>query len=109
LGRPHEIAVGPYLLGQVLDGFGRPLLPSGATPDLACPRKLVLAAAPAATERPSIADRLSTGVRAIDALLTLGQGQRIGLFAGPGCGKTTLLGALARGIEAEVVVFALVG
>jgi type III secretion protein N (ATPase) len=109
LGRPHEIAVGPHLLGQVLDGFGRPLLPSCASPDRACPRKPVLAAAPAATERPRITNKLTTGVRAIDALLTLGRGQRIGLFAGPGCGKTTLLGALARGIEADVVVFALVG
>ncbi|MEA3119700.1 MAG: synthase in type secretion protein, partial [Paraburkholderia sp.] len=109
LGRPHEIAVGPHLLGQMLDGFGRPLLPSCASPHRACPSKPVLAAAPAATERPRIAQKLSSGVRAIDALLTLGRGQRIGLFAGPGCGKTTLLGALARGIEADVVVFALVG
>jgi ATP synthase in type III secretion protein N len=110
LGIPHEITVGTHLLGQVLDGFGRPLAKHAAAPhDPASVRARVLAAATPPTDRLRIVSPLSTGVRAIDALLTLGRGQRIGLFASPGCGKTTLMGALARGIEADVVVFALVG
>lgn len=110
LGISHQVTVGTHLLGQVLDGFGRPLSTSIASPqDPASVRRLVLAAATPPTDRPRIARPLITGVRAIDALLTLGRGQRVGLFAGAGCGKTTLLNALARGIEADVVVFALVG
>jgi len=109
LGKPHDIAIGPHLFGQVLDGFGRPLSRSWREPDGSCTRIPVMAPALPATERPRLTQRLTTGVRAIDALLTLAEGQRVGVFAGPGCGKTTLLGALARGIEADVVVFALVG
>ncbi len=115
LGKPHEIAVGAHLMGQVLDGFGRSLTASSlesipVSISASAERRVrVLADAPPASARPRIVEKLTTGVRAVDALLTLGRGQRIGLFAGPGCGKTTLLGALARGIEADVVVFALVG
>ncbi|MEX3957900.1 FliI/YscN family ATPase [Trinickia sp. EG282A] len=111
LRKPHEVAVGAGLIGRVLDGFGRPLGEPCIESVSACPcrRVPVLADAPLASSRPLIAERVTTGVRAIDALLTLGRGQRVGLFAGPGCGKTTLLGALARGIEADIVVFALVG
>jgi len=69
----------------------------------------VLSNPPTPLARPRIADTLSTGIRAIDGTLTLGRGQRIGLFAGPGCGKTTLIGALARGIDADAIVLALVG
>jgi type III secretion protein N (ATPase) len=66
-------------------------------------------APPAALGRRPIERPLATGVRAIDALMTLGVGQRVGLFAGSGVGKSTLLGAIARGTDAEVVVVALVG
>ncbi len=109
LGTPHRVSVGRHLLGERLDGFGRPLRAraAGCGPDSITVR--VLAAAPCATTRPPIDRRLVTGVRAIDALLTLARGQRIGIFAGPGCGKTTLLGAMARGIEADVIVLGLVG
>lgn len=113
LGRGHELAVGAHLLGAILDGLGRPLdplAPPGVdAPAPQCRLQPVLAAPPLPTERPRIADRLVTGVRAIDALATLARGQRIALLAGPGCGKTTLLGALARGTAADVVVLALVG
>ncbi len=127
LGAPHRVCVGPRLLGGVLDGFGRPMrlmrptrpgnaaLASGASghcgaSTLDDSRTVrVLASAPCAVSRPPIDQPLVTGVRAIDALLTLARGQRVGLFAGPGCGKTTLLGALARGIEADVIVVGLVG
>lgn len=105
----HTIEVGDHLLGRVLDAFGRPLdnaqlIPTG--PVLRCP---VITEAVGPAERPRIDTPLVTGVRAIDGLLTLGQGQRVGLFAGPGCGKTTLLAALARGVEADAVVFGLIG
>lgn len=108
LGVPHRVNVGPHLLGQVVDGFGRPLL-SAFAPSSGSSLRDVRAAAPCATDRPAAHERMVTGVRAIDALLTLAEGQRVGLFAGAGCGKTTLLGALARGIAADAIVFALVG
>lgn len=109
LGVPHRVSVGPHLLGQVLDGFGRPLRPAHPAPAVGSTGRDVLAAPPPATERPIVHERMVTGVRAIDALLTLARGQRVGLFAGPGCGKTTLLAAFARGIAADAIVFALVG
>lgn len=109
LGAPHRVNVGPHLLGEVLDGFGHPLRPGATTGDHDTQTIRVVAAAPCAITRPPIDRPLMTGVRAIDALLTLARGQRIGLFAGPGCGKTTLLGAMARGIEADVIVLGLVG
>jgi type III secretion protein N (ATPase) len=106
-GVPLEISAGPALLGRVLDGLGRPLdggpLPKGMQ------RVPVDRAPPAALSRRPVSAPLSTGIRAIDGLLTLGVGQRIGLFAGSGVGKSTLLGAIARGTSAEVVVVALVG
>jgi type III secretion protein N (ATPase) len=109
LGTPHCVNVGPHLLGRILDGFGRPLGSTTPASDQGSVVRRVLGAAPCPTERPVSHERMITGVRAIDALLTLACGQRVGLFAGPGCGKTTLLGALARGISADVIVFALVG
>lgn len=69
----------------------------------------VIRDAPNATDRPRISAILSTGVRAIDGLLTLGRGQRIGVFAGPGCGKTTLMASIARGCAADVIIFGLIG
>jgi type III secretion protein N (ATPase) len=69
----------------------------------------VIRDAPKASDRPRIATPLATGVRAIDGLLSMGLGQRIGVFAGPGCGKTTLMAAIARGCEAEAVIFGLIG
>jgi type III secretion protein N (ATPase) len=106
-GQALQVSAGAALLGRVLDGLGRPIdgrpAPTGLTPvpvDRAPP--------PALTRRP-ISLPLETGVRAIDGLLTLGVGQRVGLFAGSGVGKSTLLGSIARGASADVVVVALVG
>jgi type III secretion protein N (ATPase) len=106
-GRGLEVLAGAGLLGRVLDGLGRPLdgrpLPQGLR---AVP---VDRAAPPALSRRPVREVMATSVRAIDGLLTLGVGQRVGLFAGSGVGKSTLLGSIARGAEADVVVVALVG
>jgi ATP synthase in type III secretion protein N len=102
-----EVAAGDALLGRVLDGLGRPIdghpLPGGLS---AVP---VDRAPPAALSRRPVDRAVTTGIRAIDGLLTLGVGQRVGLFAGSGVGKSTLLGAIARGTSAERVVVGLVG
>ena len=112
LGGPHQVRVGDDLLGQVLDGFGRPLIGSGLAA-FALPSSTdagpVMCEAPLPTERPRIGRALPTGVRAVDGLLTLGEGQRVGLFAGAGCGKTTLLAEVARNVECDVIVFGLIG
>jgi flagellum-specific ATP synthase len=102
-----SMPVGDRLLGRVIDGLGRPLDHLGPldTTDRAPLRPTALN--PLA--RDPIAEPLGTGVRAIDALLTCGRGQRIGLFGGSGVGKSTLLGMMARGTSADVVVLALVG
>jgi type III secretion protein N (ATPase) len=106
-GRGLEVLAGPGLLGRILDGLGRPLdgraLPGGLRP------VPVDRAAPPALARRPVRETMATGVRAIDGLLTLGVGQRVGLFAGSGVGKSTLLGSIARGARADVVVVALVG
>jgi len=106
-GQALQVSAGAALLGRVLDGLGRPIdgrpAPAGLTPvpvDRASP--------PALSRRP-VSAAFETGVRAVDGLITLGVGQRVGLFAGSGVGKSTLLGAIARGASADVVVVALVG
>lgn len=106
-GVPLQIKVGPSILGKVLDGTGRPLddtyLPKGLkkySTDNTPPNPL---------KRPRIDKPLEVGVRAIDGLLTVGQGQRIGVFAGSGVGKSTLLGMIARNTEADINVIALIG
>ncbi|MBP0597315.1 FliI/YscN family ATPase [Herbaspirillum sp. LeCh32-8] len=112
LRRSHSIEVGDHLFGCVLDGFGRWMFRAPAAQEnVATWRAMspVIRDAPPATSRPRIATPLATGVRAIDGLLTMGLGQRIGVFAGPGCGKTTLMAAIARGCEAEAIVFGLIG
>jgi ATP synthase in type III secretion protein N len=101
-----EVLAGDGLLGRIVDGLGAPMDGAGA---LAGERVPILRAPPPALERPRIRQTLPTGVRAIDGLLTLGQGQRIGLFAGSGVGKSTLLGQIARGASADVVVVCLIG
>jgi len=102
-----EVGAGPGLLGRVLDGLGRPIdgqpLPKGLVP------VPVDRAPPPALKRLPVNRPLTTGMRAIDGFLTVGLGQRLGLFAGSGVGKSTLLGALARGAQADCVVVALVG
>lgn len=107
LGRGAQVAVGQGLLGQVLDGFGRPLTSGARLSDTtACAIK---AAPPDALRRRPVSTALPTGVRAIDALLTCGVGQRLGIFAPAGTGKSTLLSMIAQGSACDVVVLALVG
>ena len=102
-----NVGVGPDLMGRVIDAAGRPI---DELPPIKATSKVPLDNDPVnAMQRPPITDILSTGVRAIDTLLTLGRGQRIGIFAGSGVGKSTLLGMMARGTDADVVVIGLVG
>jgi type III secretion protein N (ATPase) len=105
-GAPLEVRAGPSLLGRVVDGLGRPFDGGEAIDGELVP---VDRDPPGALDRRPVDRPLATGVRVLDGLLTLGEGQRIGLFAGSGVGKSTLLGAVARGAEADVVVVALVG
>src|SRR6478609_5370452 len=102
-----EIGAGAALLGRVLDGLGRPI--DGGEPPIGLNWVPVDRAPPPALGRRPVDTALATGVRVLDGLLTLGEGQRAGLFAGSGVGKSTLLGAIARGTAADVVVVALVG
>jgi type III secretion protein N (ATPase) len=95
------------LLGRVVDGLGRPIDGKGAIEGGSVVP--VDRDPPTAMERRPVSRPLSTGVRVLDGLLTLGEGQRVGLFAGSGVGKSTLLGAIARGTSADVVVVGLVG
>jgi flagellum-specific ATP synthase len=106
-GRRLGVACGTHLLGRVLDGLGRPLdglgpLPTGEFRELD-------ASPPHPLVRMPIARPLYTGVRVIDGLLTVGAGQRIGIFAGSGVGKSTLLAMIARNTEADVNVIAFIG
>lgn len=112
LRRAHSVEAGDHLCGSVLDGFGRLLFHAPASKDVVSTWREtvpVIRDAPRATDRPRILTPLPTGVRAIDGLLTLGEGQRIGVFAGPGCGKTTLMASIARGCSADAIVFGLIG
>jgi ATP synthase in type III secretion protein N len=107
-GEVLTVGVGQELLGRVLDGFGRPLDGQPLSPERLV-RVAVDRAPPSALARKPVSASLPTGVRVLDSLLTFGQGQRVGLFAGSGVGKSTLMGAIARGAHADVVVLALVG
>lgn len=107
LGRQADLRVGPALLGRVIDGFGTPL---DGRPAPALANSCALAPpAIGPLQRPRITRILETGVRAIDGLLTLGAGQRVGIFAGSGVGKSSLLGAIARHVRADLNVIALIG
>jgi FliI/YscN family ATPase len=103
----QRVPSGPALLGRVVDSLGRPL--DGGPPLPAGRLRPLHARAPHPMERERIAEPLATGVRSIDALHACGKGQRMGLFAGSGVGKSTLLGMCARGTAADVSVIALVG
>ena len=106
-GNIAQIGVGYALLGRVIDGFGTPLDGFDA-PQLKELRSLKSAPINP-MQRPRIETVLETGVRCIDSLLTLGKGQRVGIFAGSGVGKSTLLGMIARHIKADINVIALIG
>lgn len=104
--RPPLPVPGPALLGRVLDALGRPFDEHGPVPLHRAPAN---ARPPHPLRRQRIKDVFPTGVRALDVFTPFGRGQRLGLFAGSGVGKSTLLGMIARGAQADVVVIALVG
>jgi len=126
-GAPFRVAVGPDLLGRVIDGLGNPLdelaataagsvqgaLHGPAASSLHTPAastlRSTIAAPPSAMSRPRICKRVGLGVRALDGLVPCGLGQRLGIFAGSGVGKSSLLGMIARSTTATVNVIALVG
>lgn len=106
-GETAHVVAGDHLLGRVLDGFGRPIdglpLPKAGS-------KYPLHPPPInPLERGNVHDILETGVRAIDTLLTLARGQRVGIFSGSGVGKSTVLGMIAREVRADVMIIAMVG
>ena len=106
-GHQLEIAVGPELLGRVLDGMGRPL--DGKGP-VAVERWVPVANMPPnPMTRPRIQQILPLGVKCLDGLMTVGKGQRMGIFAGSGVGKSTLMGMIARNTKADINVIALIG
>jgi flagellar protein export ATPase FliI len=109
LGEPFYVKAGSGLLGKVLDGLGRPLHEDFEIDDLHFTSLPVENEPPNPLERMQISEVMVTGVRAIDTLLTCGQGQRIGIFSGSGVGKSTLLGMIARYSGADVSVIGLVG
>ena len=104
---PLKIAAGPELLGRVIDANGTPLDDKG--PIDTKHRQSVHQDPPSPMKRDLIEEALPTGVRAIDAFLSVGRGQRTGIFAGSGVGKSTLLGMIAREAQADVNVIALIG
>lgn len=99
--------VGPMLLGRVIDGLGTPMDGKGALQFLH--QRSIYAAPPVAMERQRISKPMYTGIRAIDSFLTIGQGQRMGIFAGSGVGKSVTMGMIARNCLAQVNVIALIG
>lgn len=106
-GKTLSVPVGDALLGRVVDAFGRPLDTKGVLP---LSTHYPLHREPInPLDRAAISDVLETGVRSVDGLLTMGVGQRMGVFAGSGVGKSTLLGMMARHVRADVTVLALVG
>jgi flagellum-specific ATP synthase len=106
-GAPLQVAVGESLRGRVLDGLGIPI--DGGPPLTDCELVAVEASAPNALLRQRVDRPLPLGVRALDTLVPCGRGQRLGIFAGSGVGKSSLLSMIARGTEAEISVIALVG
>jgi flagellum-specific ATP synthase len=102
-----SVPVGPQLLGRVVDGLGRPI--DDGPPLHHAPRVPVDHQAPHPLTRRMIQEPLPLGVRALDTLVPCGRGQRMGIFAGSGVGKSTLLSMITRGTEAAVTVLALVG
>ncbi len=106
-GKPLEVKVGMNLIGRVLDSMGNPM------DNLPLPKGLTTVRTeqdpPHALTRPPINEKLAVGVKAIDGMLTVGNGQRVGIFAGSGVGKSTLLGMIARNTTADLNVIALIG
>lgn len=106
-GEQFSIPVSEHMLGRILDGLGEPIDHKGIIPRGS--RYSVYREPPPPLERTRINEPIATGIRAIDGLLTLGKGQRVGIFSGSGVGKSTLLGMIAKNTSADVNVIALVG
>jgi flagellum-specific ATP synthase len=107
VGRRPAFPVGDELIGRVLDATGAPL--DGMSRPRARTHRAIDGSAPLPFARTPIREPLSCGIRAIDGLITCGRGQRLGIFGGSGVGKSTLIGMLTRGTQADLTVLALVG
>jgi flagellum-specific ATP synthase len=105
--RPMNVAVGKDFCGRVLDGLGNPMDGKGGVRIQAY--YPIMNNPPNPMERSRIKERLTMGIKAIDSMLTLGKGQRIGIFSGSGVGKSTLLGMMARNTSADINVIVLIG
>lgn len=106
-GASMRVPAGPELLGRVIDGLGRPI--DGLGPLMTSTSASLRPDAINPLARATVTSAIGTGVRVLDGLLTVGRGQRVGVFGGSGVGKSTLLGMITRGTEADIVVLALVG
>ena len=107
-GMPLQVPVGEALLGRVLDGLGRPM--DGGPPLGGSTRYVDLTSeTPNALTRARVSRQLTTGVRALDTLVPVGRGQRLGIFAGSGVGKSTLMSQITRGTDADIRVIGLIG
>ena len=106
-GQKLRVPVGDFLVGRVIDASGSPLDGLGGF-EKPCYYN-VEATYTNPLERPRISERLSYGIKAIDGMLTIGKGQRVGIFAGSGVGKSTLMGMIARNVKSDINVIALVG
>jgi flagellum-specific ATP synthase len=107
MGEQLSVPVSDRLLGRVLDSMGKPIDGKG---DVGSPLWYpIFRAPPDVLKRRRIHEKIATGIRSIDSLLTVGKGQRLGIFSGSGVGKTTLLGMMARNTSADVSVIALIG
>ncbi|TWU02175.1 FliI/YscN family ATPase [Stieleria varia] len=106
-GSRMRFPVGMGMLGRVVNAFGMPI--DGGPPLTGIPRTTMELKSPDPLTRPNIVEPFSTGIRAIDGMLTMGKGQRVGLFAGSGVGKSTLLGEIAKQAESDINVVALIG
>ena len=101
------VSVGDHLLGRIVDGFGKPIDSLGIKESLQ--RRNIYCQAPDPLKRPKISEPLQLGIRSIDGLLTIGKGQRVGVFAGTGVGKSVTIGMVAKYSKADVIVICLVG
>jgi len=105
--RALTVPTGPDLLGRVIDGLGRPL--DGGPPLLKSPQARLNGRPPSALSRQRNTEVMSTGIRSIDSMITTARGQRLGIFAGSGVGKSVLMGMLARQATVDINVLALIG
>jgi flagellum-specific ATP synthase len=107
LKQQFELPLGVDMLGRVMDGLGNPI--DGGPPIKATEKRSIYGVSTTPFERDRIKDKLTTGIRAIDALFTCGKGQRMGIFSGSGVGKSSLMGMMARNTSADVNVIGLIG